>query len=107
MSENNIQQILELIEDSNLEYDNLLPECRRIETEFIGFNEYRRIREGRVETNTLQKRLQVLQIRGWIRMDNNNNIFPLRPNLIGRGRYLNDEDRAFVARNLNFLEMLM
>jgi len=107
LSENNLQQILELIEDSNVEYDILLPECRRIDTDFIGLNEYRRIREGRVETNALQRRLRVLQMRGWIRIDDNNNIFPLSPNLVGRGRHLNDEDRAFVASNLTFLEMLM
>jgi hypothetical protein len=98
LAENEHTRFLLLVEDSNVEYDVLLPECRRGETEFIGLEVYRRIRERRVALDILYRRLGVLRMRKDIRIDNNDNIFPLQPNVNGRGRSLNDDDHAFALR---------
>jgi hypothetical protein len=94
-----LQQILGLIEDSNLEYDFLRNECQRRGVGFIGLDEYRLFRQRVISGEHMERVLRVLQKRRFIKIDNDN-IFPLR-DFINRGRHLNDEDRTFANHLLN------
>jgi hypothetical protein len=95
LEDNDLNQFLYLIEDSNIEYDVLLGEIKSRGIKFMGLEEYRDIRKGKIEGELFDRVMKVLEIREYIRKDDSDYIIPLRPNLIGQGRQLNDGDKAF------------